>query len=98
MSNITFEHAQMLAWNLVKNSLGTCTGSLLKKHFREEEFGWIFYPNQELNFPDNSILKNELIVVTKKGTVRTIVDLSDNTKKMDQYIIQLKKYIDLNGE
>lgn len=98
MSTIDFNEARLKAIEAVKSSIGTNIDEPLQANYREESFGWIFFPRKDIAYAEGSFVSDEAIAVTKTGNVRMIVDLSDDEEKMREYVKNLTEYLNKKGE
>jgi hypothetical protein len=98
MKIMNFDEAKALAEKSIREQFPDEDLPLLEEQFREEEFGWMFFPNTELTYPANSFFKNEAIVITKNGTVRFVPNYLKNLKKLESYVKELGEYIKKHNE
>lgn len=97
--NISVAHARELAEESARGNLKHFVSNssipLLRSSFLEAEFCWIFFRNESIEVPaDKALAGNWAYAVSKKGAVRQIADLSDDSEKMLEYLKKMSKYFE----
>ena len=70
----------------------------LSVQYRICDFGWMFFPDESNEYPENSFFSNEAIVVTKKGTIRYVPNYRDDERRLEIYLSDLGRFISERGE
>lgn len=62
------------------------------------DFGWMFFPDESNEYPEDAFFSNEAIVVTKKGAVRYVPNYRDDEGRLENYLSELSRFISERGE
>lgn len=97
VSTISFEEAKKLAEEVAGISLKWYKKDdkipFLSERFEEAECCWFFFRNSEILGPiEESLTWNHAYAVSKKGTLHTIADFSNDSEKLKEYLKLLSYY------
>lgn len=97
MNIVTLAEAKRLADDAIVNQFPGLSVRL-SAEYRNYDFGWMFFPDESNEIPNDSFFSDEAIVVTKKGTVRFVPNYRGDEERLTKYILELARFISERGE
>jgi hypothetical protein len=100
-NRITASEARVLAVNAAKPrwvaEVGNTARPFLEDSFIEAQHCWMFFRNRDIAVAPERALADEAYVVSKRGTVRTVVNYIDDQKEAANYLQKMSDYFATNN-
>lgn len=88
--------SDVAAYNLA-GFLADKTISLLQEEYLEAENCWMFFRNKAIVLPPEGALSDFAYCVSKKGAARSVLDFSENSVRLHEYLESMSNHFKERG-
>ncbi|MDB5058725.1 MAG: hypothetical protein JWO59_2197 [Chloroflexi bacterium] len=71
---------------------------LLSERYLEADHCWMFFRNEAIVVPPERPLRDAVYCVSKRGSLRSIADFSDDPVRLQEYLLTMSNYFRDRGE